>query len=85
MSRWVILSAKDLENIDVRASCVFSEMKLAYHFNYIISNHDGEDSDNWDAFYYPIVAARKTPLRLAALLNGERHFYCEKWPQKLLA
>lgn len=41
-----IRSTKDLENIEIRASCAFDEMKLAYHFNYIIPNHDGEDSDN---------------------------------------
>jgi guanylate kinase len=79
-----ILSAKDLENIEIRASCAFSEMKLAYHFDYVIPNPDGEDSDNWDAFYYPIADARKTLLCLAAILQGESPSYCEKWPQKLL-
>lgn len=80
-----ILSASDLENIEVRASCALSEMKLAHHFDYVIPNHDGEDSDNWDAFYYPIGDARKTLLCLVALLNGQRHSSCEKWPQDLLA
>jgi guanylate kinase len=80
-----ILSAKDLENIEVRASHAFSEMKLAHHFDHVIPNHDGEDSDNWDAFYYPIADARKTLLSLAAILNGERPSCSEKWPQKLLS
>lgn len=80
-----ILSARDLENIEVRASCAFSEMKLAHNFDYIIPNHDGEDSDNWDAFYYPIADARKTLLCLAAILSGKSHSYYEKWPQKLLS
>lgn len=79
-----ILSAKDLENIEIRASCAFSEMKLAHHFDTIIPNHDGEDSDNWDAFYYPIADARKTLLCVASLLSGESSSYCEKWPQTLL-
>ena len=78
-----ILSAKDLENIEIRASFAFSEMKLAHHFDYVIPNHDGEDSDNWNAFYYPIADARKTLLCLAAILSGKTHPNCEKWPHKL--
>jgi guanylate kinase len=79
-----ILSANDLENIEVRASCAFSEMKLAHHFDYVIPNHDGEDSDNWDAFYYPIGDARKTLLCLVAILSGQSHSYYEKWPADLV-
>ncbi len=79
-----ILSAKDLENLEVRASCAFSEMKLAYRFDYVIPNHDGEDSDNWDSFYYPIADARKTLLCLVTILNGQRSPYCENWPKDLL-
>lgn len=41
-----VLSAKDLDNIETRASFAFSEMKLAHHFDYVIPNHDREDSDN---------------------------------------
>jgi guanylate kinase len=80
-----IPSAKDLENIEIRASCAFSEMKLAYHFDYVIPNHDGEDSENWDASYYPIGDARKTLLCFAAILSGRSHSYCEKWSQDLLS
>ena len=80
-----ILSTKDLKNIEVRASCAFSEMKLAYHFDYVIPNHDGEDSDNWDAFYYPIADARKTLLSLVEILQGKESFYCEKWPKDVLS
>jgi guanylate kinase len=79
-----ILAVKDLENIEVRASCAFSEMKLAHNFDYVIPNHNGEDSDNWEAFYYPIADARKTLFCLTSILSGKSHSYCEKWPQKLL-
>lgn len=79
-----ILSAKDLENIEVRASCAFSEMKLAHYFDYIIPNHDGEDSENWDAFYYPIADARKTLLCFVTILNIQDNSYCEIWPKDLL-
>lgn len=80
-----ILSAQDLENIEVRASHAFSEIKLAHHFDHVLPNHDGEDSDNWDAFYYPIADARKTLLSLVAILNGKRPSCSEKWPQKLIS
>jgi guanylate kinase len=80
-----ILSAKNLDNIEVRASHAFSEMRLAHHFDYVIPNHDGEDSDNWDAFYYPIADARKTLLSLVAVLNGQSPHCCQKWPEDLLS
>ena len=79
-----ILSAKDLENIEIRVSHAISEMILAHHFDHVIPNHDGEDSDNWDAFYYPIADARKTLLCLVEIIRGESSSYCEKWPRKLL-
>ena len=44
------LSAKDLENIETRAASAYGELKEAAHFDYVIPNHDGEDSDNWEAF-----------------------------------
>jgi hypothetical protein len=55
------------------ASSAYAEMKEAWHFEYVISNHDGEDSDNWEAFYYPIGDAKRhsTPSRLS--LRGRRH------------
>ncbi|NIS80706.1 MAG: hypothetical protein GTO14_10965, partial [Anaerolineales bacterium] len=54
-----ILSLKDLENIERRASSAYQEMKLAWQFDHILPNHDGEDSENWDAFYHPIGDARR--------------------------
>jgi len=65
------LSAKDLENIETRAASAYRELQEAWHFEYVIPNHDGEDSDNWEAFYYPIGDARKALLAFATLLEGE--------------
>ena len=47
-----IPSLKDLENIERRAAGAYTELKEAWRFEYVIPNHDGEDSENWDAFYY---------------------------------
>jgi guanylate kinase len=78
------LSAKDLENIETRASSAYRELQGAWHFQYVIPNHDGEDSDNWDAFYYPIGDARKTLLTFVDLLEGGLPPDVEKWEENLL-
>jgi len=79
-----ILSLKDLENIEVRASSAFKEMKQAWRFDFIIPNHDGEGSDNWNAFYYPIGDARIALLCFAGILSGQKSNYAEHWAEGLL-
>ena len=78
------LSAKDLENIERRASSAYTELKEAWHFDYVIPNHDGEDSDNWEAFYYPIGDARKALNSFAALLEAKSSPAAEKWEESLV-
>ena len=78
------LSAKDLDNIERRASSAYGELKEAWHFDYVIPNHDGEDSDNWEAFYYPIGDARRSLNSFVALLQGEIPAAVEKWDEGLL-
>jgi len=78
------LSIKDLENIERRASSAYKELKEAWHFDYVIPNHDGEDSENWDAFYYPLGDARKALRAFAELLEGKIPPGVEKWEEDLL-
>ena len=78
------LSAKDLEDIERRASSAYHELKEAWHFDYVIPNHDGEDSDNWDAFYYPIGDARKALDAFVELLEGNVPPAVEKWEEDLI-
>lgn len=78
------LSIKDLEDIERRAADAYPELEDAWRFDYVIPNHDGEDSDNWEAFYYPIGDARKALGAFAALLNGDVPSDIEKWEQNLL-
>ena len=66
------LSAKDLENIERRAGSAFRELQEAVHFEWVIPNHDGEDSDNWNAFYYPLGEARRALLAVVDLLEGRK-------------
>jgi guanylate kinase len=78
------LSLKDLENIEVRASSAFRELKMAHEFDAVLPNHNGEDSDNWDAFYYPLGDARCSLNAFVALLKGEPSGWAEKWGADLL-
>jgi guanylate kinase len=64
------LSLKDLENIEKRASSAYRELQEAPHFQFVIPNHDGEDSENWDAFYHPLGDARLALLTFVSLLSG---------------
>jgi guanylate kinase len=79
------LSLKDLENIEKRASSAYRELQDAHHFQYVIANHDGEDSENWDAFYYPLGDARGALAAFAGLLAGETPPRgVEHWEQDLI-
>src|SRR5262249_14359053 len=78
------LSLKDLEEIERRAESAYGELKEAHHFEYVIPNHDGEDSDNWEAFYYPLGEARRAFLAVGALLRGEDPKGVERWDEDLL-
>jgi guanylate kinase len=79
-----ILSLADLENIEIRATSAYEELKQAWRYDHVIPNHDGEDSEHWDAFYYPIGDARKTLAAFASLLQGTPTPLVEKWEQDLV-
>jgi guanylate kinase len=78
------LSAEDLKNIETRASSAYRELLAAWHFEYVIPNHDGEDCDNWEAFYYLIGDARKALEAFAAVLRGSVPAGVERWEESLL-
>jgi guanylate kinase len=78
------LSLKDLENIEQRVASAIVELREAWKFDCVIPTHDGEDSEHWDAFYYPIGDARKALLAFAALLGGETPLGVERWEKDLV-
>jgi guanylate kinase len=78
------LSLKDLENIETRAGSAYRELQMAHEFNVVLPNHDGEDSENWDAFYYPIGDARRSLAAFVELLRGQSPDWAEKWEGDLL-
>ena len=78
------LSLKDLENIERRAGSAYKELQDAHRFDHVIPNHDGEDSENWDAFYYPLGDARKALDSFVAILKGEPPAWAESWDPGLM-
>lgn len=78
------LSLRDLENVETRAGSAYGELKMAQGFQYVLPNHDGEDSENWDAFHFPLGDARKSVQAFAALLRGESSAVLEQWGGDLL-
>ena len=78
------LSLRDLENIETRASSAYSELQKAHKFQHVIPNHDGEDSENWDAFYYPLGDARLALAAFVTLLGGGTAQGVETWEETLL-
>jgi len=80
-----ILSQTDLENVEIRAAGAYGEMQQGWRFDHVIVNHDGEDSDHWETFGYPLGDARTTLLAVAALLEGRTPEIAEKWDADLLA
>lgn len=79
-----ILSLQDFEEIERRAKSAYYEMQLAWKFDWVLPNHDGEDSDNWEQFYYPLGEARRTLLTFVSLLEGKEVSDAEKWEKSLL-
>jgi guanylate kinase len=78
------LSLNDLENIETRVASAIIELREAWKFDYIIPNHDGEDSEHWNAFYYPIGDARKALMAFVALLQGQVPPGVEQWEKNLV-
>jgi len=78
------LSLRDLEEIERRATSAHRELQEAHSFQYVIVNHDGEDSENWDAFYYPLGEARLALTTFQSLLAGETPPSVEHWEEDLV-
>ncbi len=76
-------SLKILENIETRAGSAWDEIKEAVRYEWVIPDHDGEDSDNWNRFYYPIGDARKTMLAFVELLQNGFTELAEQWDGNL--
>lgn len=78
------LSLPDLEEIERRCRSAYGELGFAHLFDHVIPNHDGEDSEHWDAFHFPLGDARRALLAVASLLDGRTPDGVERWEAGLL-
>jgi guanylate kinase len=77
------LTENVLENINVRASDAFSELKEAWKFDFVIPNHDGEDSDNWNEPIPTDSDAYLVVKEFSNLIKNENWQISEKWTKTL--
>lgn len=81
-----MLSLHDLEGIETRAKSALEELQLAPSFDWVVPNHDGEDSENWDMYHFPIGdAARATEEISTIFRTGEGSGWAEKWTRDFLS
>ena len=72
------------KNIEIRVQTVYEELTLARQFDFVIPNHDGEDSDNWDLFDFPIGDAAAALKAFANLVQGKKSKIAEKWRKDII-
>ena len=69
----------DIVDIDARAGSAYGELAMAANFEYVIVNHDGEDSDHWTIGRAALGDARRAVDALASLLAGKVPERVEQW------
>jgi len=79
-----IISAPDLEDIEIRCRAAYEEMRQAHRFDYIIPNHDGEDSEHWSVFPVPIGDALQSALDFVSILENNPRPRIEHWEDDLV-
>jgi len=78
------LDSNQMEDIQRRAADAYLELKEAHHFDHIIPNHDGEDSDNWERSLLPSGDAGRALDAFAAILSNKSHPNIENWDENLV-
>jgi guanylate kinase len=80
-----ILARDDLQEVERRCRSCLGELTFAHRFDCVIANHDGEDSENWSAFYWPLGDAGRSVRLMTSLLRGEPVDGLEHWSADLLS
>ncbi len=73
------LTLPDLQMIERRVTFALDTMQTAHQFDWVLPNHDGEDSSHWTGYGLPLGDARKTLLAFIALLQGKTTPLAERW------
>ncbi|MFW6255110.1 MAG: hypothetical protein ACOC41_09310 [Chitinivibrionales bacterium] len=77
------LSLEDLQMVERRAGAAFEEIRMAPQFDYVLPNHDGEDSEHWEALSFLFGDARKAVRAFVQLLDGKQSAPIETWSESL--
>lgn len=75
------LSLPDLEEVERRAASAYDELALAKLCDRVVPNHDGEDSEHWDAFARPLGDAGRALDAFVAVLAGRTPAHAERWSE----
>lgn len=78
------LDSHQMKDIERRTADAYHELKEAHYFDFIIPNHDGEDSDNWKGSLLPTGDAGRALDAFASILAGKSHPIVEKWEENLV-
>jgi guanylate kinase len=73
------LEEKDLESIYLRSKSAWKEIRMAPMFDYVVVNHDGEDSGSWTCAPVLTGEARLATEAVFAGFSGAPHKGLEHW------
>ena len=79
------LTRQRLADLKKRADDAFKELTNAHYYDYIIPNHDGEDSDHWDNPAFPEGDAGQALAAFYAILKGNHHPLIEHWDEDIVS
>lgn len=79
------LGLSDYKDIEMRAESAFDELQLASDFDMVLPNHDGEDSNHWEHFGFPIGDARKILEAFVSIIQGGEPTIAESWDPSLFS
>lgn len=69
---------EEMADLRIRAHSAFPELQQAWRFAHLIPNHDGEDSEHWDA-PNPTGDAGRALQAFVELLEGKSPALTERW------
>lgn len=73
------LDLPTLRDVERRVESGMAALRHAHELDWVIPNHDGEDSLHWTAFEEPVGDARRATEAVAALAMGEPTSWAERW------
>ena len=69
MKQGKLMTPQEMKDIEIRTSRAYEEIQMAKDYDYLIINHDGEDSDHWH-YTPPLGDAGQTLRRLVEIIQS---------------